>query len=1105
MKPAATAKKELPVILSRPEDALGRVVLFAFTITDRRGKKSTPSEIYTQDFKKEIKNHKAYTKRLQEIKDKKLKIKLRDVPEVTPYSKLPADVKEHYLARAQHEMDYKYYRVQAVDNVSSPEAAVSAADQEVPASSSDSTSPSAMDVTLERNSPAYVKPGSAPYLLTMFETHHGSYEEALDCQDAVVRISWVNFIRNAYVLSEVDVETSQCMLPLPSECSICNRSEDELMKQRVELQACDGSVFPGRGPTAFPCNRRAICQECREEVDEETGKMPRLYRGTDQWFCEECENTPPTFEGIWGHAICPPRDDPLCRVVSRVLPSVGGKPKQERVNVVIRPLGAPVLENGTNHDPAKDYQDHLDAVSVKKQETWVQQRKREAAGRFLDMFNEAALSSGQQAIIMKGLLKMQQDKIVNVENDVQIFGKPTSLLEWAERGGYGDSFGSIPTTYYLDSSALLQGQADVSVVLLNPLHMTQRILLKEDIPAGAIYYGDGEFLTFRNDGAEAFGGQVQQNIEFRERCKAFPKENGKFAVAVASDKVLASGRTSFPVYLLLLNVNSAFAMLACELLGFFPVPAKRRPHGSKKPERLSREQREAYLQIENDATALTLKLLEEANRQGGANFRLKDGTVKKFNFIVLSLSEDIEGKVPKALISKNWCFRCFNENKSFGSSMPFHVCGEGPLKTRTPNKTFQILISLLKNQSVKHLPTETDERATSLGMKHFKVVNQLLAFKHCFGEGGVYAAMNYDDLHMLFLGLFVLILSAADVLFCRHFKRTKLVQTYEDVHQLVESLLALSPGMNDGVHILKMMRMGWFRLEAWNGVDNECFLSHLLFIFSTHDSLIENGCIRLAFAKIVRTIYSLYVRFKVKTHYRSADLELLSSDIACVLSDLQKLFNLNVDDSKDGRTMDESFSFVGPVPERAKNKFHKTKRKHEFSEENKLESNGSPEEDDENDDEDEQEEGFNVGAVGVNDLPAATLGGHQTRTHKIHAFTMIPNQIRTKGSLDVGSSRIFETFHRLVKAYTKRSNKAKLGAVERQVIRNSVSSRLDSSQKPIRSVKARLYQERSSSIDPNITSEYPDEDSDEEIVPVHYIHTGTGIDATVDSWLPNTG
>ena len=153
-------------------------------------------------------------------------------------------------------------------------------------------------------------------------------------------------------------------------------------------------------------------------------------------------------------------------------------------------------------------------------------------------------------------------------------------------------------------------------------------------------------------------------------------------------------------------------------------------------------------------------------------------------------------------------------------------------------------------------------------MKHFKVVNQLLAFTHCFGEEGVYGAMIYDDLHMLFLGLFVLILSAADIiLFCRHFKRTKLVQTYEDVHQLVEFLLSMSPGMNDGVHILKAMRMGWFRIESWNGVDNECFFSHLLFIFSTHEALIEDGCIRMAFATIVRTLYSLYVRFKVKKFY----------------------------------------------------------------------------------------------------------------------------------------------------------------------------------------------------------------------------------------------
>jgi hypothetical protein len=222
---------------------------------------------------------------------------------------------------------------------------------------------------------------------------------------------------------------------------------------------------------------------------------------------------------------------------------------------------------------------------------------------------------------------------------------------------------------------------------LNPLHTLQRILLKSEFPDSALHVGNGEFLTFL-DGATAVGGQVHQNKVYRERCATFPKENGKIAVALASDKLLASGRTSYPVYLLCLSIDSAFSMVACELLGFFPVPPRRKPHGSQFHERLSREQHEALLQIDNDATALTLKMFEEANMQGGVPFKFKDGTVKQCNMIVLSLSEDIEGKVPKAVIPKNFCFRCFGGYKHFGSSQPFHVCGEGPLGTRTPLKTF---------------------------------------------------------------------------------------------------------------------------------------------------------------------------------------------------------------------------------------------------------------------------------------------------------------------------------------------------------------------------------------------------------------------------------
>ena len=216
--------------------------------------------------------------------------------------------------------------------------------------------------------------------------------------------------------------------------------------------------------------------------------------------------------------------------------------------------------------------------------------KQNAATEFLDLFTEARLSAGQQSILMKGLNRMVRKGLV--KTDLPIFSKPTTLLKRAQRGGYGDSFGSTPTTYMLDSSALLQGESHVAVVLLNPLHLVQRIVLKETIPEKAIYLGNGQFLRFDDSktGERGAGGKVQMNKVFCERCQEFPKTDVKVALALATDKVVASGRTSFPVYWQVLNVDDAFAMESTELAGFFPVCARRRPHGGQ-VERYSREQR----------------------------------------------------------------------------------------------------------------------------------------------------------------------------------------------------------------------------------------------------------------------------------------------------------------------------------------------------------------------------------------------------------------------------------------------------------------------------------------------------------------------------------
>ena len=1058
-----------------PEELQGRVVAFGFSVTGNRGKSSTPAKIYKQDFKKEISAFKQYAKRVEEAKKNKKKVKIREVPPVPAFASLNAQDRQHYKDRADQEIPISFYKVH---DVTRNEPDVDAAQ-----SSSSVSYSSKQAALLTQNSPAFIKPNTVPAILTLFETHHGTYENALAYQAkkknkhgkwAVLSVSWINLIRNSWILSEEDVRVSGCMKALPSVCCTCGGDQAD-----VQLTYCDGSVFPGRGPTAFPCNRLMICTDCRAKEDVQ-------YRGTDSWFCPDCVNTEHSFRGLYGYQITPPRDDEFCRPVSRLISTGTGK-KRERVFFNVRPLGAPIIDERTNHNPALELKAFLDQKESKPLPAYEDQVKQRAATEFLDIFTEAALSAGQQSIIMKGLNRMQDKGYL--KTDVKIFSKPETLLKRAERGGYGDSFGSTPNTYMLDSSALLQGETHVAVVLLNPLHVIQRILLKESIPEKAIYLGNGQFLRFDNktNGERGVGGKVYMNRVFCERCLDFPNTDVKLALALATDKVVASGRTSFPLYWQLLNVDDSFALEATELAGFLPVCARRKPHGGQ-VERFSREQHESHLQLANDAVGLAFKFLEEGNRQGGVMMRFKDGRIRRVHFMVLSISEDIEGKVDDALVSSNWCFRCFGENSHFGSWMIEHICSQGPLGPRTPLKTFACVLSLCLNQIIPKQMGATDERATSLGMKHFKVCNQLLAFEKCFGERGVYAALNYDDLHMLFLGLFVLILSAADVLFCTYFKRTKFMQSHEDVHQWVEYFLALSPGMNDGVHILKQMKMGWFRLEAWNGVDNESFLSHILFVFSTHDLLIRDLPIRIAFADIVRNVYSLYVRVKVKTYFRISELEQIEKDIQALFRDLQELFQLQVDTSSDDRSPETCFVFQGNVstPLESKRRHHKKR--------DMGSDDDDEDEDARHDSEDEPAGTFNFVAETTEEV-TATLGGNQTRTPKCHMLTYLPQHLLDYGSLNIGTTRPFENLHRLVKAWTSRSNRAKLGAVEAQVLMKSFTTRMDAAPKSLKSIRARLYHEQHS---PGISSGLVSDEELEEsemVEGTRFLHSHSGTES----------
>ena len=104
--------------MEKPEDALGRVVVFGYTVTARRGRKSTAAEIYGQDFKKEISNHRLYMRRKKDTQEKKIKVvPFREVPAVLSFTQLSKELQDHYRERTKQEIDYKYYRVHSVDKV----------------------------------------------------------------------------------------------------------------------------------------------------------------------------------------------------------------------------------------------------------------------------------------------------------------------------------------------------------------------------------------------------------------------------------------------------------------------------------------------------------------------------------------------------------------------------------------------------------------------------------------------------------------------------------------------------------------------------------------------------------------------------------------------------------------------------------------------------------------------------------------------------------------------------------------------------------------------------------------------------------------------------
>jgi hypothetical protein len=162
---------------------------------------------------------------------------------------------------------------------------------------------------------------------------------------------------------------------------------------------------------------------------------------------------------------------------------------------------------------------------------------------------------------------------------------------------------------------------------------------------------------------------------------------------------------------------------------------------------------------------------------------------------------------------------------------------------------------------------------------------------------------------MMFLGVFMTILGAAELLIRHHYKRTAHVVTEEDALELTKNMIVCLGGMHDGVHRQKTYSQAWWRQESNKGKDYECYFSILLLLFSTNDDLIEHEYVRNTFADIVRSLYSVYRVVKVKKYFRMSEVMEIHTKVKSIHQNMADLFQLNVNLAEDTRSFD-AFSRV---------------------------------------------------------------------------------------------------------------------------------------------------------------------------------------------------
>jgi hypothetical protein len=187
-------------------------------------------------------------------------------------------------------------------------------------------------------------------------------------------------------------------------------------------------------------------------------------------------------------------------------------------------------------------------------------------------------------------------------------------------------------------------------------------------------------------------------------------------------------------------------------------------------------------------------------------------------------------------------------------------------------------------------------------------------------------------------------------------------------------------------------------LEAWNGVDYESMLQQILFVFTTHDCLVENKDVREALARVVRLTYSFYRDLKMKVWWTKTDLESLNDGLFCMFKEAADVFCAMPDNGSETLSVEDVLDGLAAPGARGDEAG------------GDLATGGGGEDDS------EEEPDFEARGK-------LLLKGSGVTVPKMHGLTQARIAVMEFGNVDVSSSVPFERSHKMVKKNALRGNR----------------------------------------------------------------------------------